>query len=34
MRRLLRAIAQGQEITQDITTLENPGIVEQLKEKA
>ncbi|MDX8386039.1 MAG: acetyl-coenzyme A synthetase, partial [Gallionella sp.] len=32
MRRLLRAIAQGQEITQDISTLENPAILEQLKE--
>ncbi|KAF0201530.1 MAG: acetyl-CoA [Gallionellaceae bacterium] len=32
MRRLLRSIAQGQEITQDISTLENPAILEQLKE--
>jgi acetyl-CoA synthetase len=32
MRRLLRAIAQGQEITQDVSTLENPAILEQLKE--
>ena len=32
MRRLLRAIAKGEEITQDITTLENPAILEQLKE--
>jgi acetyl-CoA synthetase len=32
MRRLLRAIAQGQEITQDTSTLENPAILEQLKE--
>jgi acetyl-CoA synthetase len=32
MRRLLRAIAQGEEITQDISTLENPAILEQLKE--
>jgi acetyl-CoA synthetase len=32
MRRLLRAISQGQEITQDVSTLENPGILEQLKE--
>ncbi|MBW7930447.1 MAG: acetate--CoA ligase [Gammaproteobacteria bacterium] len=31
MRRLLRAIARGEEITQDISTLENPGIVEQLR---
>ena len=32
MRRLLRDIAQGKEITQDISTLENPAILEQLKE--
>jgi acetyl-CoA synthetase len=32
MRRLLRSIARGEEITQDISTLENPGILEQLKE--
>ncbi len=32
MRRLLRAIAKGEEITQDVSTLENPGILEQLKE--
>jgi acetyl-CoA synthetase len=31
MRRLLRAIANGQAITQDVSTLENPGIVEQLR---
>jgi acetyl-CoA synthetase len=31
MRRLLRAIASGQAITQDISTLENPGIVDQLR---
>jgi acetyl-CoA synthetase len=31
MRRLLRSIAKGEEITQDVTTLENPGILEQLK---
>jgi acetyl-CoA synthetase len=31
MRRLLRTIARGEEITQDISTLENPGIVEQLR---
>ena len=30
MRRLLRTIAQGGEITQDISTLENPAIIEQL----
>ncbi len=32
MRRLLRSIAKGEEITQDISTLENPGILDQLKE--
>ena len=32
MRRLLRVIAQGEEITQDTSTLENPAILEQLKE--
>ena len=31
MRRLLRALAKGEEITQDISTLENPAILEQLK---
>jgi acetyl-CoA synthetase len=31
MRRLLRAIARGEEIAQDISTLENPGIVAQLR---
>jgi acetyl-CoA synthetase len=31
MRRLLRSIARGEEITQDVSTLENPGILEQLK---
>jgi acetyl-CoA synthetase len=31
MRRLLRALARGEEITQDISTLENPAILEQLK---
>ncbi len=31
MRRLLRAIARGEAITQDVTTLENPGILEQLR---
>src|SRR5690606_13293893 len=30
MRRLLRSVAQGQEITQDVSTLENPAILEQL----
>ena len=32
MRRLLRAIAQGEQITQDVSTLENPAILEQLKD--
>jgi acetyl-CoA synthetase len=31
MRRLLRAIARGEPITSDISTLENPAIVEQLR---
>ena len=30
MRRLLRSIAKGEPITQDISTLENPAILEQL----
>ncbi|NML45192.1 acetate--CoA ligase [Ramlibacter sp. G-1-2-2] len=30
MRRLLRSIAKGEQITQDTTTLENPGILDQL----
>jgi acetyl-CoA synthetase len=33
MRRLLRAIARGEEITQDVSTLENPAILEQLRGK-
>jgi acetyl-CoA synthetase len=32
MRRLLRSIAKGEEITQDVSTLENPAILEQLKQ--
>ena len=32
MRRLLRVLARGEEITQDISTLENPAILEQLKQ--
>jgi acetyl-CoA synthetase len=32
MRRLLRSVAKGEEITQDVSTLENPGILDQLKE--
>ena len=34
MRRLLRSIAKGEEITQDISTLENPAIVAQLAGRA
>lgn len=34
MRRLLRALAKGEEITQDVSTLENPAILEQLKQTA
>ena len=33
MRRLLRSIAKGEEITQDTSTLENPAILEQLAQK-
>jgi acetyl-CoA synthetase len=32
MRRLLRSIAKNEAITQDISTLENPAILEQLKQ--
>ena len=32
MRRLLRVLAKGEDITQDVSTLENPAILEQLKE--
>lgn len=32
MRRLLRALARGEEITQDISTLENPAILDQLRQ--
>ena len=32
MRRLLRTIANSEQITQDVSTLENPAILEQLKE--
>lgn len=32
MRRLLRSIAKGEAITQDISTLENPAILEQLSQ--
>jgi acetyl-CoA synthetase len=31
MRRLLKAIARGEEIAQDVSTLENPAILEQLR---
>ena len=31
MRRLLRSVARGDEITQDVSTLENPAILEQLR---
>jgi acetyl-CoA synthetase len=31
MRRLLRSLAKGEEITQDISTLENPAILDQLR---
>jgi acetyl-CoA synthetase len=31
MRRLLRALAKGETITQDVSTLENPAILDQLK---
>jgi acetyl-CoA synthetase len=30
MRRLLRVVAKGEEVTQDVSTLENPAILEQL----
>jgi len=32
MRRLLRILAKGEQITQDISTLENPAILDQLKD--
>ena len=34
MRRLLRTLAKGEEITQDVSTLENPAILDQLKSAA
>jgi acetyl-CoA synthetase len=34
MRRLLRSIAKGEDIAQDTSTLENPAILEQLKQVA
>jgi acetyl-CoA synthetase len=32
MRRLLRVVAKGEEITQDVSTLENPAILQQLSQ--
>ncbi len=32
MRRLLRVLAKGEDITQDVSTLENPAILDQLKQ--
>jgi acetyl-CoA synthetase len=32
MRRLLRSLAKGEAITQDVSTLENPAILDQLGE--
>jgi acetyl-CoA synthetase len=32
MRRLLRSLAKGEQITQDVSTLENPAILDQLKQ--
>jgi len=32
MRRILRVLAKGEEVTQDVSTLENPAILDQLKE--
>jgi acetyl-CoA synthetase len=34
MRRLLRSIAKGETISQDVSTLENPAILDQLKQPA
>jgi acetyl-CoA synthetase len=34
MRRLLRSLAKGEEVTQDTSTLENPAILDQLKQAA
>ena len=31
MRRLLRAVARGEEVTEDVSTLENPAILDQLR---
>jgi len=32
MRRILRAIAKGEEITQDISTLEDPSVVAKIND--
>jgi acetyl-CoA synthetase len=32
MRRLLRSLARGEEITSDVSTLDNPAILDQLKQ--
>lgn len=32
MRRLLRSLAKGEEVTQDVSTLENPAILDQLRD--
>ena len=34
MRRLLRSLAKNETITQDVSTLENPGVLDQLKQNA
>ncbi|MFO1284006.1 MAG: hypothetical protein U1F51_16355 [Burkholderiales bacterium] len=34
MRRLLRSLAKGENITQDTSTLENPAILDQLKQSS
>ena len=33
MRRLLRSLAKGEDLAQDVSTLENPAILEQLRGK-
>ena len=33
MRRLLRVVAKGEDVTQDTSTLENPAILEQLAQR-
>ena len=33
-RHLQESLAKGEEITQDVSTLENPGILDQLKQNA